>query len=68
MTLEERETIKFILDTSRTEIDLRWKLGKFVKNGDVSFLGKNVSKLNERIRKVKSEFEKKNKLSAKVSK
>lgn len=68
MTLEERETIKFILNTSRTEIDLRWKLGKFVKNGDVSFLGKNVSKLNERIRKVKSEFEKKNKLSAKVSK
>lgn len=63
MTLEERETIKFILDTSRTEIDLRWKLGKFAKSGDVSFLGKDISILKKRIEDISDK-----KVSAKIQK
>jgi len=64
MTLEDKETIQFILDDCKSLIDLRWKLSKYVKNGDVSFLGKDKSKLNKRIEDLKD----KDKVSAKISK
>jgi hypothetical protein len=43
-------TLQFILDNTNTETDLRWKLGKFIKNGDTSYLGTIKSKeLNEKL-------------------
>lgn len=49
MTNQEKITIKFLLDNCKTEIDLRWKLKKFVNNGDVSYLGHRQTELNQLI-------------------
>jgi hypothetical protein len=49
MDIKTKTTIKYILENSTTMVDLKWKLGKFVENGDVSFLGHSVKELNERI-------------------
>lgn len=50
MSVEEKITLKFILESSKSEIDLRWKLGKYIENGDVSFLGNKVIDLNKEIK------------------
>lgn len=50
MSIEEKVTLKFILGSSKSEVDLRWKLGKYIENGDVSFLGNKVIDLNKEIK------------------
>ena len=37
------------METAKTEVDLKWKMNKFIDNGDVSFLGKSIGILNQRI-------------------
>jgi hypothetical protein len=37
------------METAKTEVDLKWKLNKFINSGDVSFLGHSVKRLNNRI-------------------
>lgn len=44
-------TLQFIMENATTEIDLRWKLNKFIEKGDTSFLGTEKSKLlNQKIK------------------
>jgi hypothetical protein len=50
MTREEQITIQYLIDTSRDCIDLKWKLGKYVSDGDLSFLGHNKKELQEKIK------------------
>ena len=51
MTKEEIITIQYLIDTSRDCIDLKWKLGKYVQNSDLSFLGHNIKELQKKIEK-----------------
>jgi hypothetical protein len=51
MTTEEQTTIQHLIDTSKTCVDLKWKLGKYVATGDLSFLGSNKKELQEKIKK-----------------
>lgn len=37
------------METAKTEVDLKWKLNKFINSGDVSFLGHSIKRLNDRI-------------------
>lgn len=50
MKLQDKITIQFIIDTSSSLIDLKWKLNKFLKNGDVSYLGHLKFDLNNKIK------------------
>lgn len=61
MDKSQRTIIKFILGNSISEIDMRWKLGKYIKDNDLSFLGKKITILKDELQKV-------NKISAKISK
>lgn len=49
-----RENIirNFIIESSRDEVDLRWKLGRYIEHGDLSFLGKSISELNMELDKL----------------
>jgi len=49
MNIEDKVTLNYIIKTSKTDIDLRWKLGKYIENGDVSFLGKSIEDLKKEI-------------------
>jgi hypothetical protein len=55
----EKIIIQFINDTSVSNLDFKWKLRTFLKSGDLSFLGKKMEDLNEKLEK---------KVSAKISK
>ena len=37
-----KETLKKIIDSSSTLLDLKWKLKKYIDSGDTSFLGKTL--------------------------
>lgn len=37
--------LNYIIDNSSSEVDLKWKLKRFISSGDVSFLGNSISKL-----------------------
>jgi hypothetical protein len=50
MDVKTKITLQYIVDTASSEVDLKWKLNKFITNGDVSFLGHNVKELNQLIK------------------
>jgi hypothetical protein len=48
MEEDDKIRLQFILDNTQSDVDLRWKLGKFINNGDLSYLGQPKTKeLNE---------------------
>ena len=47
---EQKLTLEFIVKHSSSEIDLKWKLNKYIKTGDLSFLGIYVKELNQKIK------------------
>lgn len=47
--IKTKTTLQFIVDKSTSIVDLKWKLGKYIKDGDLSFLGHTIKELNERI-------------------
>lgn len=49
MDTKTKITLQFIMETAKTEVDLKWKLNKFIESGDVSFLGHSLKQLNYRI-------------------
>jgi len=49
MDIKTKTTLKYLMETCKTTVDLKWKMNKFIENGDVSFLGNNVKILNQRI-------------------
>jgi hypothetical protein len=49
MDVKTKTTLKYLMETCKTSVDLKWKMNKFIENGDVSFLGNNIKQLNERI-------------------
>ena len=57
---EQKLTLNFIMKESRSEMDLRWKLGKYINSGDLSYLGTSIIDLKKEIDKI-------NKPSASIS-
>ena len=51
------------MNSAKTDIDLKWKMNKFIENGDVSFLGHGIKDLNEQIKKAEDELEQHQKTS-----
>ena len=49
MDIKTRVTLQFLMKSSKTMVDLQWKMNKFINNDDVSFLGHAVKQLNEQI-------------------
>jgi len=43
-------TLQFILKHSNSEHDLRWKMGKYIDRGDLSFLGTHIQELNKKLK------------------
>ena len=63
MDIRTKITLKFIMNSAKTDIDLKWKMNKFIENGDVSFLGHGIKDLNEQIKKAEDELEQHQKTS-----
>ena len=49
MDIKTKTTLKYLMETCKTTVDLKWKMNKFIESGDVSFLGNTVKILNARI-------------------
>lgn len=54
MDIETKTTLKYLMETCKTTVDLKWKMNKFIDNGDLSFLGNTIKVLNERIDRAKT--------------
>jgi len=51
LTKEQKITLNFIIKSAKSEVDLKWKLGKYINNnGDLSFLGTTISDLKKEIK------------------
>lgn len=49
MDIKTRVTLQFLMKSSKTMVDLQWKMNKFINNDDVSFLGHGIKQLKEQI-------------------
>lgn len=54
MDIKTKVTLQYLMKKSKTIVDLKWKINKFITNGDVSFLGHDVKTLNQLIDVAKS--------------
>ncbi|CAG7580101.1 MAG: hypothetical protein SLAVMIC_00248 [uncultured marine phage] len=53
LTREQKLTLNFIIKHSRNELDLKWKLKKYIESGDLSFLGAYKKELDMMVKATK---------------
>ena len=49
-----RITLQFLMKSAKSDVDLKWKLNKFIDTGDLSFLGHSIKELNKLIENEKT--------------